>query len=863
MSIVLKNQIIGWLKNQEYWFQYAGYQLLEGVEVSNELVDSTYTYFKEDAGLQKSEGERVQIKFNEVSEAESTNSDKLSLISIHGIENVNALAKEQRIEIGKNLTIVYGNNGSGKSGYIRLLNNAFNSRGDKLLLANVFDEGLKGQPTCNFEFQTPESSYSKQYPNDKSSYEFTRFAVLDTHSVKIHLDSDNQLNFTPRGFEFFEKALQLLENLRDKLQSEIELHKPQNNFIIHFQHDNEVKRHISTLGPESDEVELKRLGTFTETDSFELDEIKRKIEGLKSLNIQLQINSLERLQRDIEQIIVRQQLILNSLSKENVDKCISLIDDIKNLQHLSKAQGIKSLEDYKISLVGSSPWREFIVAARSYSTAIEQERKTHSSYPSKNDICLFCLQPLTAKERTLTETYWQFLKSEAERELNRHLQKVRDTVKELKGLNPVKFDESLGIYDYIHQHDGSLAEKWKEIVTKSEASRQNLISNLESLNKEKDVSYFEDSVIDLHTIDEKIKNEINSLFAKKPDQEIASLTFQANLLTDRSLLAKLLTQVLEFSASHKWAYLAEQSLSKLKTNSITTFQGELFTQNITDKFKELFNVECKKLNAPQFVDIVQQNSKVKTFRKLRVANQTVSQILSEGEQRAISLADFLTETNINPNNKGLIFDDPVTSLDHLRRGLIAKRLVEVAQSKQVIVFTHDLLFVNQLKNMAETMAIDFKCHWIERQLKHTGHIYNNNSPATEGDYKNTLLAEKALKDAISANPESREKILKDGFASLRTNYEYLIIFDLFKQVVLRFDERVSVERLREVVVLPTITERVIDKVGLLSRYIEAHLHSDSFVYTKPTTDDLKKEIAEFLSVKKELKEMRDKILKGE
>ena len=109
-------------------------------------------------------------------------------------------------------------------------------------------------------------------------------------------------------------------------------------------------------------------------------------------------------------------------------------------------------------------------------------------------------------------------------------------------------------------------------------------------------------------------------------------------------------------------------------------------------------------------------------------------------------------------------------------------------------------------------------------------------------------------------PSDRERYLKEGFAALRTNYEYLIIFDLFKQVVLRFDERVSVERLKDVVVLPEFTTKLISKVGTLSRYIEAHLHSDTYVATKPTSEDLKKEMEDFTALQKELNETRKGIL---
>jgi hypothetical protein len=41
----LKNQIIEWLKNQSYWLQYSGNELLEGAAINDALVSKTYVYF--------------------------------------------------------------------------------------------------------------------------------------------------------------------------------------------------------------------------------------------------------------------------------------------------------------------------------------------------------------------------------------------------------------------------------------------------------------------------------------------------------------------------------------------------------------------------------------------------------------------------------------------------------------------------------------------------------------------------------------------------------------------------------------------------------------------------------------------------
>lgn len=59
---------------------------------------------------------------------------------IENVQGVNALSSQQKLEIGPQLTIIYGKNGSGKSSYSRIFNNAFMSRGDKTLLPNIYSK---------------------------------------------------------------------------------------------------------------------------------------------------------------------------------------------------------------------------------------------------------------------------------------------------------------------------------------------------------------------------------------------------------------------------------------------------------------------------------------------------------------------------------------------------------------------------------------------------------------------------------------------------------------------------------------------------------------------------------------------------
>src|SRR5664279_5460399 len=110
-EIPLKNEIIGWLKCCKYWFQYSGNQLLEYENVNEDLVNKAYHLFKEDYGLKPIEEGRTNIEFKEISAVSPTSEGHLQLQLIWNIENVNALASGQSIQINPKLTIIYGGNG--------------------------------------------------------------------------------------------------------------------------------------------------------------------------------------------------------------------------------------------------------------------------------------------------------------------------------------------------------------------------------------------------------------------------------------------------------------------------------------------------------------------------------------------------------------------------------------------------------------------------------------------------------------------------------------------------------------------------------------------------------------------------------
>jgi len=120
---------------------------------------------------------------------------------------------------------------------------------------------------------------------------------------------------------------------------------------------------------------------------------------------------------------------------------------------------------------------------------------------------------------------------------------------------------------------------------------------------------------------------------------------------------------------------------------------------VNTNLKESFKLELKKLAINNVkVTTETKGAKGKQYHYLKLNepnsnNVALIDVLSEGEHRCISFATFLSELSISEHKSAVIFDDPVSSMDHKWRNKIAKIIVEEAKERQVIVLPMTLLFL--------------------------------------------------------------------------------------------------------------------------------------------------------------------------
>ena len=852
----LETEVKGFANSQPYWAKYLCSEILAGNEITNIIIDTSYSYLLEELGL-KEETDKPELSISNNPNAYDDFKENLSFDSLTNVEGVNALTENQTIELTPNLTIIYGVNGAGKSGYVRLLKNVFYSKDKGDILPDINIESGHKPITATFNFSSDGTSVSLNYPGDTGSGIFNQFAVFDGEIGKKHLSVRNDFSFRPAGLQLFNGFNAALEKLNAKLNSDIQAKNTANPFADDdiFQGESEIKTFLTQLSHSSKLEELKAHLPYAGKEKEKKTQLDKKYDNLKVALAQKD-KALKELQ-DIKTHLAdrKEKLKTQNLwfTQTKLGTVISTITDCKIKEDTAQKEGIEKFKTVKIQNVGSTEWRQFIQSAEKFASI-----QSGSEYPEIGDNCLLCHQSISNDApKNLISSYWAYIKSVAEQEATAANEKLIKIKEDYEKLAFNQFPETDILAVWLKEKYEADLTKLKEELIKQEAISSALISNI---NNKKDLPQIE-MQLDLSalaTISTEIDKDIKAF--KEDEQTIAlkKLLKQKTYLAHKEKLEARYTDIERLHKNLLWVNKSNKFNKQIFKSQSTSTEKRLSKEYFNTDYINAFNDECEKLNGKFGIEIDARSSDAQSNRQLFLKGKDPSAILSEGEQKVIALADFIAETNITVINKGVIFDDPVNSLDEERKSDIAERLVSISDKKQVIIFTHDLVFVSSLINYATDNSRPHECHWIENRSGKPGQVWLRNSPTYEKVYRNAEPVKKFYSDANKDEcaPEQREFLVKNGFTALRTCYEVLVINDLFKNVVQRYNERVSVDSLSSVYFDETLINELLDSFYQCCRYMEGHTHSDKYAYKKAEPSSLNEEIQRYEAIRSKIKKSK-------
>jgi hypothetical protein len=173
--------------------------------LSDKEIEDTYSLFLAAANVETPADASSAPEPPEVSGRPAAPSvEPVVLAEVSDLCGVNALPTGASLTFIPTLTIIYGGNGAGKSGFARLLANACFSRECPEIIGNIYAEG--GSPPASAKLHVSVGGVDQVpivFSKGVSSPNLKRITVFDSAVARHHITQSAAVEFRPVGFDVF------------------------------------------------------------------------------------------------------------------------------------------------------------------------------------------------------------------------------------------------------------------------------------------------------------------------------------------------------------------------------------------------------------------------------------------------------------------------------------------------------------------------------------------------------------------------------------------------------------------------------------------------------------------------------------
>lgn len=640
--------------------------------------------------------------------------EPIVLDAIENLSNVNAIPDGSIMSFGTNgLTLIYGHNATGKSGYARVLKKACKARHEESIHPNIFAGTTSKPASAIFSIFVGNKRQKIPWVDGQSSDILSNICVFDAKCSRITVDEENEVSFVPYGGDVFQKLVKLMQDLHRRLVQE----KPTPTTPVSndLPADSAAFKFLASLNEQTTTVEVDAATEWAQKDQEQLEQITRDVAkaDAEAGDTSKRVSAIRIMKERIIELGRKIKDIDSMLSSE---KEAILRQQVNELQICKKAFRTASQESFDfanepLSGVGENEWQELYRAAKEYSVKFAYQEKEFPQMED-GDLCVLCMQPLSEEAKNRFRRFKEFMEQTAKGKMEVSEQQLKKTLKDLENLDFSIIDSYKDAIAEIRNRNGSCSDRINDYVGKMLARKMSMVAMGTSQSSVDNMPpVIQTPLSEVQTIIDTLESEAQSLTKLSTPENLNACKQQKTELEARKKLSERKPEILTYLDALKTARKYDDAIAETDHTSITRKGREIISNALTPSFEACLNAEFKNLNVPLPLKLVACGREGELKHKLKLDNcqlprrTNITEILSEGEERVVAIASFLAELNACSHTNPIIFDDPVSSLDHIWREKVAKRLVDESRHRQVIVFTHDIVFATDIKNQAESCGV--------------------------------------------------------------------------------------------------------------------------------------------------------------
>lgn len=792
MSAVL-DDIRMWLLKQQDWLQEAADRLLVNGELQAEDMSAVAALLKTEKGREVTSN-RAFASLNQG----SAETGELRLIGVSEVQGIEKLSPRSSLDFGKgNLVVIYGHNGSGKSGYTRILKRASGKPRAPTLKTNVFGDPPSLRQ-CEIEYREGSGTSCTIWPADGNAIAGLRGVdIFDSDEALHYLTKESSAGYVPPLVSMFEQLAAACDSVKALLQTEQDHLVSSLPAMPPEYAATEQARRYGALRHNLTDAEIDQLTAWTDEHSVELQNLQERLNVADP--------AVEAANRRARKVQVEQ--IVAALVRGAAAFGASGVQHVRSLQAAAREKRRIASEAAQISSavlegVGQPTWRAMWDAAREYSQTAYPEKKFPVVDMAR---CLLCHQELQADAQQRLKDFESFVESKLEAEA-----KAAEGAhsKALDILSPVPSDEELTTQCAAAAlEEAYWIEELKALWKAGRTARAALLTG--------EVKNPAEQMPDISGLVARLQARAQALEAEALQFDKDATGFDRAKATKD----KLALEAQRWISQQKAAVTAEverrkawQDLEAWKTltnpRKVSVKADDVAQKVITEGYVGRFNAELEALGAKRIrVAIVKTRiDRGKALHQIKLIGAKGGQddpvaVLSEGERRIVSLAAFLADVMGKQHMSPFVFDDPISSLDHDFEWAVATRLAELAKTRQVIVFTHRLSLYGAMEDAARKNGEQWKNdHLIQLCIEAfdgtAGHPVAETVWTSRTDKANNILLNR-LQEARKAGEASggdAYRVLAQGICSdFRKLLERTVENDLIYEVVKRHRRSVTTE----------------------------------------------------------------------
>ncbi|HEX8215482.1 MAG TPA: AAA family ATPase, partial [Allosphingosinicella sp.] len=694
-----------WCSGQAPWVADALRRAAEAGAATTADAEAIATRVQAASGISAA-GAPECLAFDEACLAAGGEAAEVSLLcSIGPLDHVDRLAPDQELKFGLNgLTLVFGENGSGKSGYARAARRLCTSRVPITLQSNVFDQ-TAGRPTVTFSVKTGGADPVTQLWAEGSALPdaCAHMSFLDTANAFAYVEDKTEILFLPPEVRCLTTLGQLYVLAAGRCQAAADqLSQAHSRAVgVQFGSNTTAGKLVGLLTTTTrlenlpSAEQLRAAAVWDEEAAAQLAELRLHLaEGPAA-----QARTLRRLGEAAKAIADKATALIPPLGRPRINQDVELVRALDQARAAAEAFAAEQANRFPIEATGSDTWRQLFLFARRF--AAEANIVPEDGVFDIGDPCMLCQRPLDEAARDRLNAFDAYVTGEAAAAVAAAQDKIDSRVAALRSLD-IKTSEHVlqALAEHRSRDEGlrAVVENAAQALKSMNEHRQRVLLHLEGGAAVEELPAIGSIVALSNTADDLL---VRAETLEKEGGADPGMLAAERELRDRQAFSGCIDMMVarRDGLANRHRYLA--CVAALGTRPVSLLASSLRSELVTPDLRKRIGHEIASLGLEHVpLRFTEQSASGKSFFEMALDSAgrgKKSKVLSEGEQRALAIACFLADAHVSESKGAIIVDDPVTSLDHQRIRRVAIRFVaEAARGRQVIIFTHNLLFYQEV-----------------------------------------------------------------------------------------------------------------------------------------------------------------------